>query len=290
MKKTLEKAPLVHALIHLRFAEVPCLNDISSDMLKQLHMVMVDKGFPEKIISEARMVDLSFDAETKQMRHNQAIKKRNLFRAEGEQEIVEISETSIILKSTNYNTFECFYEKFHSILDGCLEVINGLEKTLIKSVGLRYVDVIAPDKGCSLADFIASEVLPPQLPVPGKHLQGGSVKVIETSPEQVLVVNFEELSCIDRKVHKVLPNDLLEPDRACGLTIEGQQEWLDVDAESYGILDVDHTHNFPGSPKFNIDEIGLITRELYQNSNQIFWNMITTHAKDVWGMAEQETH
>lgn len=156
-KKVLKNAPLVHAVLHLRFSEAPSLNPISNELLNALHTRMIHEGFQEKIESEANIVDVVFDPIRQQMKQTQVKRKRLLFRAAGEQDIVEIIEHSIILKTTNYKGFNDFYNKFHRVLTGCLDVLTGLNSTLLKSVGLRYVDVIAPSDQAPLVNMLAQK-------------------------------------------------------------------------------------------------------------------------------------
>lgn len=287
MKKTLEKAPLVHALIHLRFAEVPFLQTISSELLVALHERMVKECFPEKINSKEDIIEWQYDIATQQMRHHKMSKERLLFRAAGEKEIVEISESSIILKSTDYTTFTEFYDKFQRILLSCQELIKGLNQTLLKSVGLRYINLIAPNEDYTLSDFISNEVLPPKFDNIGKHLHGNSLKVASVAKSQILVVRFEELPTIENKIHKVLPDNLIEPDNRCGLIINGQPEWFNVTSSTYGILDVDHTYNFIGSPKFDATKIESAAHQIYQQASEVFWDVITDHAKEIWEYKER---
>jgi uncharacterized protein (TIGR04255 family) len=285
-KKRLTKAPLVMSVLHLRFTETPSLNPINEETLKHLHERMIIEGFQEKIESEANIIDVAFDPQKQQMKHSQVNKKRILFRSAGEKNIIEISDTSIILKTTDYIGFENFYGIFNRVVSACLEVLEGLNSALLKSVGLRYVDLFAPTNGASLDELIANDVLPPSLNMidSNKHIQGATLKVIETNPGQVLVVNFEELRTIENKVQKVLPDNLMEQDTKCGLVILGQQEWLNVTSDTYGLLDVDHTHHFNQSPLFNADSIESAALELYQHSNDVFWNIITDKAQIDWGM------
>ncbi|WP_421189119.1 TIGR04255 family protein [Aeromonas sanarellii] len=284
-KRILQHAPLVHAVLHLRFSEAPSLNPISNELLKALHERMILEGFQEKIDSEANIVDVVFDPIRQQMTQNQVKRKRVLFRAAGEQDIVEILDHAIILKTTNYKGFKDFYNKFHRVLAGCLEVLSGLNSTLIKSVGLRYVDIIVPTAESPLQDFVSSELLPPSLDMVDNrvHVQGATLKVVETNPGQVLVVNFEELRSYEGKIHKILPDNLIEQDPNCGLLITGQPEWLNVSSETYGLLDVDHTHNFVRSPQFSVELIESAANELYQHASDVFWNIITEKAKSIWG-------
>ncbi|MCZ5880127.1 TIGR04255 family protein [Vibrio parahaemolyticus] len=286
MKKVLEKAPLVHALIHLRFTDVPSLISLQPDLINKLHLRMIEEGFNEKIPSRAEIIEMEFDAVTQQARQKKIAKERLLFRAAGEKEIVEISESSLILKSTNYSSFKEFYDKFHRVLIGCQEVIDGFEKTLLKSVGIRYIDVVVPSNGRTLSDFVNSEIQPPQLLNTGKHLRGHSLKAIEVAANQVLIVNFEELPVHQRRVHKVLPDNLIEPDQNCGLIIDGQQDWGNVTSETYGILDIDHSYKFVGSPLFDSELVKESTEKLYKQASDIFWNVISHDAKDSWGYKE----
>ncbi|MDC5837941.1 TIGR04255 family protein [Vibrio europaeus] len=286
MKKVLEKAPLVHALIHLRFTDVPSLISLQPDLVNKLHLRMIDEGFNEKIPSRAEIIEMQFDAVTQQARQKKIAKERLLFRAAGEKEIVEISESSLILKSTAYSSFNEFYDKFHRILNGCQEVIDGFDKTLLKSVGIRYVDVVVPSNGRTLSDFVNSEIQPPQLLNTGKHLRGHSLKAIEVAANQILIVNFEELPVHQGRVHKVLPDNLIEPDQNCGLIIDGQQDWGNVTSETYGILDIDHSYNFVGSPLFDSELVKESTEKLYKQASDIFWDVISHDAKDSWGYKE----
>jgi len=75
-KRILKHAPLVHAVLHLRFSEAPSLNPISNELMKALHERMISEGFQEKIESEANIVDVGFDPVRQQMVQNQVQRKR----------------------------------------------------------------------------------------------------------------------------------------------------------------------------------------------------------------------
>jgi uncharacterized protein (TIGR04255 family) len=288
MKKVLTHAPLVHAVIHLRFSDVPALTAVSPELFNDLHVKMIEEGFSESIESQAELVDVMIDSSTQQVKQRRQQRKRHLYRAAGEQDIFEISQNTIILKTTNYTTFEKFSGTFEKLLLVCLDTINGIEKALLKSVGLRYVDVIAPTSDKELRNFISEDILPANLTaLDGKrHIHGFMVKQAETSPGQTLRVGFEELPCNDGKVHKVLPDDLLEADKRCALLIQGHQEWLKVSGETYGILDVDHIKNFIGSPVFSIKSVIDSLAPLYEDTNEVFWDAISDEAKESWGYEE----
>lgn len=288
MKKTLQQAPLVHALIHLRFSAAPDLSLISDDLKIKLHKLMIKEGFPEKIDSNVEMLKVAFNPATNQASRSPTTRQRTLFRAAGEMDIVELSATDLILKSTAYVSFEDFDKKFSNILVGCCELIPDLNQTLIKSVGLRYTDVIVPTASYELSDFIKNGMMPLSKSISSekKHLHGLTMKAIETAPNQVLVINFEELETNMGRVHKVLPDTLFEPDNKCSLRITGQESWANVNSKTYGLLDIDHTHNFSNSPNFDLTVIKDSISELHDNASSVFWESITDSAKEAWGFKE----
>jgi|SRR5690554_2782879 len=286
MKKTLATAPLVHVLIHLRFSGVAALKNISPELQKTLHESMVGEGLAEEIVSEAEQVDFIFDPIAQQMRHKKTTLKRLLFRAEGEQEIVEVSDSSIIYKTTLYTGFDAFHRKFSTLLSVLLSVIPNLEKSLMKNVGLRYVDVLVPSDNYKLRDFVSPTVLPPLFDNEGELLQARVLKVTKSEKNQVLVVSLEELPVHNNQVYKVLPDNLIEPDDKCALIISGQASWLKVTADSYGLLDIDHTYEFAGSPKFDETDINTAVVQLYKKSSEVFWQSLSEQAKEAWGYKE----
>lgn len=286
MKRTLKKAPLVNVVLHLRFAQVPDLISPVPELVNALHKKMVDLKFPEKIVSETEVVDWVFDPLTQQMRSNKVKRHRLLFRAAGEQQSLEVADSAIILKSTCYTTFNEFYGQFEQVLRACCGVVEGLGKTLLKHLGLRYVNVIVPDKDHQLHELIASDIMPPQLKPTHKHLLGAVLKVQETEPGGTLTLNFEQLQCKENQVHKILPGDLIETDRHCSLVVKGHQSWFNIDSPTYGILDIEHSYQFIGSPEFKLAEVTDKAQQLYYQASEVFWLSITDIAKNCWQYEE----
>lgn len=289
MKKVLTDAPLVQALIDLRFSEIPSLSSIPADVINKIHEAMIGVGFAEKIESKGQSVSIRFDQATQQATQEITPVNRYLFRAAGERSIIELSKSSLIYKSTEYGTFEDFYKKFDEVLSSLIELVPTLNKSLLKRVGLRYIDVIVPDSGNTLEDFISDGLLAPKLnePIDGcKHIHGLTSKVVEVNQNKVLRVALEELPVENRSIRKILPDELVEPDQNCGLVIKGQASWTNTSSPTYGILDIDHTFNFEASPAFSIDSIREATSGLYNQSKDVFWSLIKQPALDIWGYKE----
>ncbi|WP_019029476.1 TIGR04255 family protein [Colwellia piezophila] len=284
MKKFLEEAPLVHAVIHLEFSKNPALSAMTQEISNSLHQRMIEEGFPERIDSQQEVVEFVFSG------HNQPPKQkitnvhRTLFRASGEMDVVQVSDHALIIKTTDYQCFEKFHKKFVSALQACIDVVPNFDKVLLKSVGLRYVDLIAPKRGSSLSDYVSSEVLPMSLSMldtPVKRY-GKTFTQAQLNESQVMSVNFEEIPSEQGRVHKVLPDNLIEADPRGGLRIQGHQWWLELDCPTYGILDIDHQYSFVGSPVFDISFLNATIENLYMYANQVFWGTITDTAKQAW--------
>lgn len=286
-KKALKKAPLVQAIIHLRFSAIPNLSPIPDESMKRLHEKMIEVGFEEKIPSSVNIVKVEFDAATKESKQTHALQQRIVFRASGEREVVELGEQQLILKITNYDSFDKFYERFQSALNACVSAIDGLSTSLLKEVGLRYIDVLVPPEGEDLSTFVETTFLPPRLQfseTTAEQLGGMTAKALKPTENQVLTVNLEERCTVGGRVDKVLPDILMEPDNKTALIIQGHREWLNVTSDSYAILDIDHTFQFTASPKFNSDEIKLAVQKLYRYSSDVFWQVVTDKAQKHMGV------
>lgn len=286
MKKSLDKAPLVHVVLDLRFSESPALKNIPFDLENTLHEKMIEIGFPDKIISNTQHNEIEINQETNEIKHNTSNIKRLLFRAAGEQSIVEFSSSAIILKATKHTSFEDLSKKFMLVVE-MIEDIFTIKKTLLKSLELRYVNIIVPSENYSLGEFVTSNLSVFESLKKFKHELGQIVKVVETEANQKLIVNFVELPCVEKRVNQVLPNDLMEPDPKCSLIIKGQNSWLHVNSNTYGMLDIKHVHNFIGSPEFNISTVENITTSLYQDISDLFWESLSELAKRTWGYEEK---
>ncbi|MCO8085996.1 TIGR04255 family protein [Acinetobacter lwoffii] len=280
MKKSLVKAPLVHAVLDLKFAELPSLKNISEELENILHDKMIEIGFPEIIRSKIEGFDVKFDTVTQSVTQEKHNTKRLLFRAAGERSIVEISSSSIQLKATKYSSFEDFYRLFKDVILVVRE-FSKLDKAVVKALELRYINVIVPVKEYNLSDFVIENYLSPALFGEFKLLQGQKINVVETAVGQ-LIVNFAEIPTVERKVNQILPHDLMESDENCTLIIEGQTEWLNVISPTYGLLDIRHIHPFVGSPLFSIEKLDEKAQALYQDVSDVFWASLSEVALKEW--------
>ncbi|VAX37878.1 hypothetical protein MNBD_UNCLBAC01-1233 [hydrothermal vent metagenome] len=294
-KKALTKAPLIHAVIQVRFTAIPEVENISEKDMSKLHKKMVDGGFPEKIIAKFDQVSINIDTSTQATTHRNNALIRYLFRGAGESETIELfsvnGTTSIILKSTSYINFNEFYSKFNKLLSIYLDVFPSLDKVLLKSIGLRYVNLIVPNSTSALSEFVQDSVIPMSIKTlqDNKNLHGFSQRYVAMKPDSQLKVAFEEIPMGEnRSLTKILPDDLGEKDPSCGLMIPIQEVWKNITSPTYGILDIENIKEFQGSPKFDLKEIKNVTNILYENCSKVFWGVITDQAKEAWEVYDVE--
>lgn len=292
MKKILKKAPLVHTVIHLEISRCPALKLSDPQIEDAIQSRMIDLGFQDYIRSEHRVLEISaqFNPDNQTASPKEVITPRRVFRSASQRELVEVSENAIILKTADYSTFEELHDEYFEILTAFLEVVDQTKKVLIKRIGLRYVDVIAPAPGSKLSDYIQEGMLPARLEMlPGaRKLQGLMMSRSQTAPGSEMTVGFEEISPQEGQVRKVLPNNLLEPDNNCTLKIAGQTWWAHMDADTYGILDIDHVHFFKDNPAMSLELVKEKLSSLYSATSNVFWSSITATAKSEWGETQIE--
>lgn len=284
MKKTLNKAPLVHAVIDLRFSLITELEEIETDLMKHLHPKMIEVGLIELIKSSAEEVEFMFAKDN--VKRNVTTRTRTLFRDKYQTSIVELTETSMKLKTTAYHTFEEFHDKFKKTLQAVNEVVANFPNILMKKVNLRYIDVIVPTNSYTLKDFVGSNLMPPVFENNDKSIYGKTIKIMKVAKNQELAVFFEELLINQNQVTKVLPDDLIEFDRDCALKIKGHNYWSNVSSMSYGILDINNTFLFEDGTTIDLSLVNKAIATLYKESKKVFWNAITATAKNEWQVSK----
>lgn len=133
IKNPLSKQPLALVLIQIRYT--PIINIVSSiNNIQEL----LRKDFPQFEPVDNISVVLTPDG----------IKQENVklwsFTSISGFESILIDQNQITFQVTDYNSFECFFERFNSILQILDKQLNLSKSGYIIRYGLRYVDQIIP--------------------------------------------------------------------------------------------------------------------------------------------------
>ncbi len=281
MARYLNKAPLVHVVIHLKYSQIPELTNPSNLINTSVHKEMVAIGFQEFIESKAETVSFNLTDSKVSSSDNTF---RYVFRASGQRECVILSDQSLMLKTTNYTGFDDFRNKFGEILAGLNKAIPHLKTAILKSIGFRYSNLIVPGKNETLNDYLVDGTLPKNKILDTFGNKKNSVSQINalTNENQILRLFIEEILTQDNKVTKLLHENLIEPDPKAGLLIKNSDSWSNLSVSHYALLDIDHIYEFQASPLFDDKEIITRLSGLHTIGANTFWEMVTVNAKSKW--------
>lgn len=277
----LTQAPLIHVVAQLHFSALP---PWTSEERDALHREMIALGFPELNDASMNLVEWSVSTDMEQEpRHSSKQIPRLVFKGAGEHALVELREDQLILKTTDYLGHEAFLATWFEVLNVISAAVPRFERLLLHRMSLRYVDLIVPKPSETLRELVVASLLPPDLPgLEAEPLFGTTVKVVRTGDDHHLRVAFEEVVSQNRRFTKVLPDDLIEHDSRCGLSIKAQSHWESLPDGSYGILDIEHVHTTHNKPALgSVDKVASF-HQLYDKASRVFWSVVTEQAKASW--------
>lgn len=181
-----------------------------------------------------------------------------------------LSENSLSLHTNSYYNFEGFGEKFFFGLNALKETPEiGLD--VIVRCGIRYVDLVIPPEGKTIADFLASWVLPENSPLKlakveeGAHFAkfktevGGELR-FQAIRNPVTTMPYELQS-------EFLQKNKWQPDRPI-------VEFVMVDSDHIIMFDKPKVH----SPAEIVD----ILKDLHLTTKEVFEKMGTPEANTYW--------
>ena len=165
IKKRLEKAPLVFSQAQFHFTDLPSPQLGSEQELESLHKAMMDIGLADRINSEVIEMGFHFNQNNSndgyfQVKQEKNSRDRLIFRGFGSHRAAELTHNRLIIKTTEYTTYEDFRDFVSSILDAVHNNIKDLGKVLMKQISLRYVDIVLPSEQYELKDYIHPAFLP----------------------------------------------------------------------------------------------------------------------------------
>lgn len=277
----LKQAPLIHVVAQLNFSALPQLDQAD---IEALHSQLAAIGFPDMVEASLDEVELSFNANIEQSPQRISRKiQRFVFKGEGNRSLVEFRKDQLILKTTDYAGHANFLPQWFKIFAICCACLPSLKQALLHDMTLRYIDLIVPKKTEVLQTLVKDTLLPPALNVlDAEPLFGSTTKIMRTSPNCQLRIEFSEIPTKEHRLTKILPDDLAEHDPRCGLSIKPLSHWEKLVAPSYGLLDAEHKYIASDKPALGNVKIEDEYQLLYQSISSVFWDLITDDAKISW--------
>lgn len=276
----LSQSPLIHVVAQIDFSELP---KFDANDIDQLHSSLFDIGFPERVNSSIEEVEWAFKTSDTEFSHQKKRKlHRYIFKGPGQYRLIELRCDCLLFKVTDYLGHDDFLAELDKILELLPVTIPSITKALLHRLSLRYIDLIVPKEDEKLHELVDSSLLPPSLPgVDGTPLFGSTMKVLKTGKDRHFQIAFEEVQPQNQQLTKVLPDDLIEHSKECGLSIATQQHWHPIN-KTYGLLDINHVYLASDKPPVNTSSISKIFQELHETTSTAFWKLITEKAKQSW--------
>jgi uncharacterized protein (TIGR04255 family) len=185
----------------------------------------------------------------------------------------QVSMDQIVVHATAYTRFDDFAELARFVISAVEVHARQLD---IGSIGIRYLDKIAPRSGETLADYLPAEYLPKD--VPGRIFSpvNGLSQTTYRTETGVLQARFW---CGEN--HVTVPDDLV-PLFILTQDFGATGPVLTPLEPNNGILDSDSIWTSQTPVRMGADQVIEKLRALHTHSNEFFRNICSEHAFKAW--------
>lgn len=283
-------APLIMALVDISYSEIP--NFEKSFDIEDLAESLFKLGFTEreKINHNGIEIEVNDSAPLNVDKSIPKINTRNISRSHwvllniGRTVALHILSDKIILKVTDYTTFENFNTLLNSCISACSRSITLLADSPLKRVGVRYIDLLVPKITDDINDYINSEWHAPKSFIEKSNKRKLLVnKMIQFYQEENMKVKVESTQFLPEHGANIglIPEDLADDEKvALNLKFAPWMQESMSQQKSYTLLDVD---------AFVDKDLGKLNAGLYQHVLDLrnlirssFESYITNKAESAW--------
>jgi uncharacterized protein (TIGR04255 family) len=260
----LERAPLVYAVAQAKFSTVENIAKSIPEFQEKLRM----NGYPRMIAGQ--LTNITFSPQS-QLPDTFQTPRWDFHDRERHVGIV-LAKDAISLQVAKYSGFEGFCSRFKSALETLNEIVAP---ALIERLGLRYVNLIRPDAGRSVHEYVQEGLL---------GIRDERAGVIKSSCfvnySGVTAAGILSVRSLQRTDGQILPPDL-HP-----MTLSQSVAPVPV-GEKILTLDFDHYSDLQQSP-IEFSPIEVIQRmwHLHDNITMAFLAATTSVALDEWGLRQ----
>ncbi len=256
----LKKQPLALVLIQIRFSPIENIKEYINLIQDKLRII----GYPEYNNQD----NINFVVSP--MGVKQEIKPLWIFSTiEGYSNIL-IDSNQILFQTTEYTTFENFYEEFNRIIEILFDNTNFIKTGRFVRFGLRYIDQIIPKNQEDSIDSYLHKGMTIQQP----EIFSNAIKTCNTSiAGKIRILNdtrdgFLVIKTIQGEKGLFLPPDLLA--RAPTLKKKPPIE------QDIGIIDMDASFNPLPDEKSTLDDIKRIFYSLHDVIIETFFSNVAS--------------
>lgn len=264
----LRNAPLVHVLAQVVFS--PVLNWM--ERVPVLQERMIDLGFPR--LRDGETTEITF---TPGSIPQQKVQPRFDFIDRDQRTAFVLSESSLALHTTNYQTREPFLAKLQLGLEA---LKASMKVSLVERLGLRYIDFVQPHSGEPFGAYVHAGLLGypfREAPALEAALGAFATQSVARTPAGTLAIRSGIVPPGQYLPPDLDPGALLPP--LADLTRPG----LTVDFDHFAIF------SGPGSTPLDFSPPAIIAHvdQLHTALRHAFDAIATSHAIERWGPWEE---
>lgn len=272
MKRTLPRqrlhaSPLVHVLAQVRF---PAVTDMA-DRVEAIRGRLTAFGFLrfepssiQNVVVEAGGQNLRIDT----------VPRWDFLDRDDVRSVV-LTRDFVLLQTTRYETYEEFLDLFRAVLQ---TVAEEAKPTLVERTGLRYVDLVRPQPGERLADYLRPGLVGYAFDDVPATLEVRSSLTPRVESIAATAVGQLAIRCFQRTDGAFLPPDLMPSNLAY------EPERLPRAGETVSILDIDHSS--ARRLDFDVPAIERELEALHDATDIVFRGAVTPYAMSVWRQEE----
>jgi uncharacterized protein (TIGR04255 family) len=259
----MKQAPLIYAVGMLQFPRVPDFERFINEFMESIRKEYpIDdrctvQTFHAQVSPEGIKID---PIETKLWQFSSFDRKWSFV----------LNDQAFFLHTANYHDFAGFLERFEAGITALIQLGN-IDIRWMSSIGLRYVNMVAPLKGGNIREYLNSWVLPTDVPnIPLEIIQG------------VHSIRFKTDHGGLRLQVLLNPTFTLPPELNSPFVIKNA--WIkNRPSSEFSLIDIDHTTAWAAPIEFSIATAVRTLADLRTTSKTIFNSIGTEKAIKLWG-------
>ncbi len=266
MGTKLTNAPVFYTLTQVQFNTVMQLPNYIPEIQERLRQA----GYPDFIPEQQSIFQLqpvSSDSQPNVI--SEFVPKwsfMNIHKTEG----FVLLRDGLIYHTTEYKDSETFYQK---VLMG-LEIVHSVVSlALVRRIGLRFLDVINPEQGETLDQYVVNQVLGLR-GIASEHSLHSMSESVFNNPNETVLVSRVMTGSVERSA-PFMPNELLP------LPLKLKERFESISGDM-AVMDTD-TFIIPSqSREFSLELIHNLLKDLKKNITFAFESIVTPYALKRW--------
>ncbi len=266
----LEGAPLVYTVGMVRFPRL--FGESITRVLDGFHHAIRAQGYPLRDEAHAKILNAVVGPEG--FRVEEKLTKINQFSDLERTWAFILSDEVFCLHTSRYETGPDYVKRFEVGLRA-LEPVLSPDVNLVEAIGVRYVNLVVPEEGETLSDYLEPWALPMEAPRPlgGMPFEVTESMYVVSCRSEVGNMRLQAL----RRPPTTLPLDL----DTHIIQINNWKRPLPV-GRDFAVLDTDHGRRFDVPQSFSVAEVASQIGKLCSTVGDWFLAAGTDHAKRVW--------